>query len=34
MRVQMIKSNPNKMRRINNGGRWIYKEGEKEPSKL
>jgi len=33
MRIQTVKSNPNKMRRMNNGGRWMYKEGKKKPSK-
>jgi len=26
----MVKSNPNKIRRMNNGGSWIYKEGKKK----
>jgi len=30
MRIQTVKFNPNKMKRMNNGGRWIYKEGKKE----
>jgi len=27
----MVTSNPNKMRRMNNEGRWIYKKEKKEP---
>jgi len=33
MRVYMITYNHNKIRRMNNGGRWIYKEEKMEPSK-
>jgi len=34
MRIQTVKSNPNKWEEWNNKGRWIYKEGKKQkPSK-
>jgi len=33
MRIQMVKSNPNKIRRMNNGGRWIYKERKRKSYK-
>jgi len=31
MTIQLITLNPNKMRRMNNGGRWIYKEEKGNP---